>query len=246
MPCCVQCVTMRVSLSVCIFLSVCVCFLPPSSLPPNRPDVLVCSLPWPQLFWTELPQPFWRNCDGRLTVRSQGLTVRSQAFTALRVGCACVEELGPPENRAYAWRYYACVAQENRAYAWGCYACCQGTRLWHHFPSPRAASCWVDLYFTLPQRMVLYSYSENGNAQQVPSFLVSFFSDFMSTLYRLSLSLSDYLLSFLVHARFHARFHACPFPPSLCLFPGKAFMSMLPAVPEKFKRRAVFLRVLMR
>ena len=99
---------------------------------------------------------------------------------------------------------------------------------------------------TLPQRMVLYSYSENGNAQQVPSFLVSFFSDFMSTLYRLSLSLSDYLLSFLVHARFHARFHACPLPPSLCLFPGKVFMSMLPAVPEKFKRRAVFLRVLMR
>ena len=33
---------------------------------------------------------------------------------------------------------------------------------------------------------------------------------------------------------------------SLCLFPGKDFMSMLPAVPEKFKRRAVFLRVLMR
>ena len=33
---------------------------------------------------------------------------------------------------------------------------------------------------------------------------------------------------------------------SLCLFPGTAFMSMLPAVPEKFKRRAVFLRVLMR
>ena len=125
-------------------------------------------------------------------------------------------------------------------------ACCQGTRLWHHFPSSRAASFWVDLYFILPQRMVLYSYSENGNAQQVPSFLVSFFSDFMSTLYRLSLSLSDYLLSFLVHARFHARFHACPLPPSLCLFHKKAFMSMLPAVLEKFKRRAVFLRVLMR
>ena len=33
---------------------------------------------------------------------------------------------------------------------------------------------------------------------------------------------------------------------SLCLFPGKAFMSMLPAVPEKFSRREVFLRVLMR
>ena len=49
-------------------------------------------------------------------------------------------------------------------------AWCQGTRLWHHFPSSRAASFWVDLYFILPQRMVLYSYSENGNAQQVSSF----------------------------------------------------------------------------
>ena len=44
-------------------------------------------------------------------------------------------------------------------------ACCQGTRLWHHFPSSRAASFRVDLYFTLTRRMVLYSYSENGNAQ---------------------------------------------------------------------------------
>ena len=33
---------------------------------------------------------------------------------------------------------------------------------------------------------------------------------------------------------------------SLCLFPGKDFRFMLPAVPEKFSRRAVFLRVLMR
>ena len=33
-------------------------------------------------------------------------------------------------------------------------ACCQGTRLWHHFPSSRAASFWVDLYFTLPQRIL--------------------------------------------------------------------------------------------
>ena len=32
---------------------------------------------------------------------------------------------------------------------------------------------------------------------------------------------------------------------SLCLFPGKAFMSMLPAVPEKFKRREGFFRALM-
>ena len=44
----------------------------------------------------------------------------------------------------------------------------------------------------------------------------------------------------------HSKFHACPFPPSLCLFHKKAFMSMLPAVPEKFSRRAVFLRALMR
>ena len=177
-----------------------------------------------------------------------------------------VKELAPPENRAYCTSVgrcleVLCVLSRNSpprktglivrlwADAWrilppgkqGSYcACCQGTRLWHHFPSSRAASFWVDLYFILPQRMVLYSYSENGNAQQVPSFLVSFFSDFMSTLYRLSLSLSDYLLSFLVHARFHARFHACPLPPSLCLFPGKAFMSMLPAVLEKFSRREVF------
>ena len=41
-------------------------------------------------------------------------------------------------------------------------------------------------------------------------------------------------------------FHACPLPSSLWLFPGKDFMSMLPAVPEKFSRREVFLRVLMR
>ena len=33
---------------------------------------------------------------------------------------------------------------------------------------------------------------------------------------------------------------------SLCLFPGKDLRFMLPAVPEKFSRRAVFLRVLMR
>ena len=33
---------------------------------------------------------------------------------------------------------------------------------------------------------------------------------------------------------------------SLCLFPGKDFMSMLPAVPEKFKRREGFFRALMR
>ena len=33
---------------------------------------------------------------------------------------------------------------------------------------------------------------------------------------------------------------------SLCLFPGKEFRSMLPAVLEKLKPRAVFLRVLMR
>ena len=33
---------------------------------------------------------------------------------------------------------------------------------------------------------------------------------------------------------------------SLCLFPGKDFRFMLPAVPEKFSRRVVFLRALMR
>ena len=32
---------------------------------------------------------------------------------------------------------------------------------------------------------------------------------------------------------------------SLCLFPGKDLMSMLPAVPEKFKRREGFFRALM-
>ena len=61
MPCRVQCVTMRVSLSVCIFLSVCVCFLPPSSLPPNRPKGVPCMQGCACLF----PRPQLHQLSGR-------------------------------------------------------------------------------------------------------------------------------------------------------------------------------------
>lgn len=62
-----------------------------------------------------------------------------------------VQEL--PENRAY----YVCVAQKTGLIMGFVKALvCGGLASFPFFP--RFASFWGDLYFILPQRMVLYSY----------------------------------------------------------------------------------------
>ena len=66
-------------------------------------------------------------------------------------------------------------------------AWCQGTRLWHHFPSSRAASNWVDLKSGPPSFIqsfmpFLYSLSLSLSLPVNTSLLFSFMQGFMPAL----------------------------------------------------------------
>ena len=179
-----------------------------------------------------------------MTVRS---TVRSQAFTALQTGCV--------GTWREVWARFCCCAFCQGTPGKLCLLCVCG-------PENRALIVravkelvcgiisllpallhfgWIctlfflrEWYFTLTRRMETHS---RYPPSQIPQ------QHFSST-YPSASSWNGFEIRSLL--LLHSKFHACPFPPSLCLFPGQDSRFMLPAVPEKFKRRAVFLRVLMR